>query len=206
VLALVAGTMVGACGHDDSAAPPQRVRTRDDSSGLAADDTGSTTTTLVVTSTVAAVVDVTTLPSNAAATTTTTRAPATSATVALAAPSSTTTTQPAHPGPDAAHFRVTVQNTYATPVTVGLGAATANSWTLQPGASAGPVDIGTAEHDGANVARVDDPTCGAADAGGYFAGGHTYRIVVDTRVGDCAEGPSPRLVIHDLTTGTTATI
>ncbi len=200
-LVLASAVALGACGASHNASPPQHVRTRDEPATTAPDVVEPSTVVVSIPPTT----DLTTTTTTARPTTTTTRPAAPpSTTSTTAAPSTTTTTAPA--GPDGSHFRLTLENTYAAAVAVHVGSATSNDWTLQPGQKAGPVDIGTAPHDGASVARADDPACGAADAGGYFTGGHTYRIVVDTRSTSCADGPGPRLTIEDLTTGTTATI
>lgn len=154
-----------------------------------------TTTTVAPTTTVAAAPTSTAAPTTTAGPTTT------------VAPISTTTVPS---GPDATHARIYVENQYAVAVKVGAGDGTDNEWTLEPGATAGPWDMltqsGPGTGDGANVARVDDPSCGAADGENYFRGGHTYRLVVKTRSTDCLMGPGPELYIYDLTDGTTRTI
>jgi len=158
----------------------------------------------------------TTSPTNAGAlpitaeetTTSTTSPPSTTATTAAAIvpavvpPSLTPSTSRPRPtttrpnttttaiGPDQA--AVTITNSYPAAVDVTINGRT---YRVPSGGRVGPFGVTPApDNDRISFARVDNPTCGAANADTYFRdlGDHTLRIEVGEATG-CSKGePSPR--------------
>jgi hypothetical protein len=95
-------------------------------------------------------------------------------------------------------------------VTITVGDETTNTWTLNPGASAAPWALTTADGvhgDGASVLRVGTQ-CGSGDGEDYFHGGHEYTVEAIAGLANSCDATSagPRLLVHDLTTGTTSQI
>lgn len=111
--------------------------------------------------------------------------------------------------PNANHALLYVVNTYGAAAKVNVNDVDALEWTIDPTEWGAPqlLTTATGHGDGVSVTRIDE-ACGYGDGENYFLGGHTYRIEVVDGTGSCdgSGGPSPGLVIHDLTAGTTRSV